>query len=215
MALDFDTPEELKVALALKELAEEENEDQADLIDNVEEYHYPGSYKADNWIVFIDEDDARTAAINQVREDLENEPEMFNQDWLMGIIDVEKAEGLFRQIYDEWNYSYAEDIEDDSSSDPDFDNRQQEEMAEAGVDNVDDFVEYLTQNQIREGMGGYDHFESNFGKEEANKLVMEHNLIDIDEAAENAVDVDGWDHFISSYTGDHKELPSGAVYFRE
>lgn len=215
MALEFDTPEELKVALALKELAEEENEDQADLIDTVEEYHYPGSYKADNWIVFIDEDDARTAAIKQVREDLAESPEMFNQDWLMGIIDVKKAEGLFRQIYDEWNYSYAEDIEDDSSSDPDFDNRQQEEMAEAGVDNVDDFVEYLTQNKIDEGMGGYDHFESNFGKEEANKLVMEHNLIDIDEAAENAVDTDGWDHFISSYTGDHKELPSGAVYFRE
>lgn len=215
MALDFDTPEELKVALALKELAEEENEDQADLIDNVEEYHYPDSYKANNWIVFIDEDDARTATINQVREDLESDPEMFNQDWLMSIIDVEKAEVLFREIYNEWNYSYAEDIESESSSDPEFDNRQQEEMAKAGVDDIDDFVEYLTQNQINEGTGGYDHFKSNFGEEEAKKLVMEHNLIDIDEAAESAVNTDGWEHFLSAYDGNYNNLPSDAVYFRE
>ena len=215
MALDFDTPEELKAALAVKELAEEENEDQEALLDDLEEYHYPGSYKADNWIVFIDEDDARTAAIERVKEDLEEDPGMFNQDWLMGIIDVERAESLFRQIYDEWNYSYAEDIENEPSSDPDFENRQEEEMAEAGVEDVDAFVEYLTQNQINEGTGGYDHFESNFGEEEASKLVMEHNLIDIDEAAESAVNMDGWAHFISNYDSNYYELPSGAVYFRE
>jgi len=216
MPIDFDTPEELKAALAVKELAEEESEDEESLLDDLEEYHYPDSYKAENWIIFLDEEEAHTAAVNYVKEMLELEPEVFNQDWLMSIIDVEKAADLFTQIYGEWNYSYAEGIKDDAASaGSEFDTRLEEEMADAGVDNIDDFVDYLTQSQIDEGTGGYDHFESNFGVEEAGKLVMEHNLIDIDEAAESAVDTDGWAHFLSTYDGEYRELPSGAVYFRE
>ena len=46
MPIEFDTEEELKAALAVKELAAEEKEDEAELLDDLEEYHYSNSYKA-------------------------------------------------------------------------------------------------------------------------------------------------------------------------
>jgi len=36
------------------------------------------------YIVFEDEDKAESVAIDQIKQDLEDEPELFNQDWLKG-----------------------------------------------------------------------------------------------------------------------------------
>jgi hypothetical protein len=40
-------------------------------------------------------------------------------------------------------------------------------------------------------------------------------MIDVDEAAQDAVDTDGWAHFISLYDGDYQTTKNGLVYFRE
>ena len=201
--------------LAVNELAKEENEDAEELMESAEEYFGGSAYKVGRWVLFPDYDTASEEALSQVRENLENEPEMFNENWLLTHIDDEACERFFREVYHEWNSSYAYDIENESAFDGDFENRLEQEMSEAGVDDVEDFIEQMTQRQIDEGNGGYEHYKFNFGDDEAKKLLMEHNLLDLDAAAEDAIDVDGWQHFLSPYDGNSYDLPSGAVYYRE
>lgn len=212
--VEAENPEDVKILL---ELAVQEKEDLIELIDNFDSNPrgFGDPMKAGWWMIYRTDDEAEDAAKESVRQDLDDNPEIFNQDWLLSHIDVGEAEDFFRQVYNEWNYGYAEDIRNESASDPEFENRLEEEMSDAGVDDIDDFVEYMTQRQIDEGEGGYTHYAFNFGEDEAKKLVMEHNLIDKEVAVEEAISTDGWEHFLSTYDGNYSELPSGAVYFRE
>ena len=181
----------------------------------------------EEWMLALSEDDAETMAEEQVREDLEDQPEIFDQDWLLGQIDEGKAEDFFTSVYDEWNWSYVNDIE--SESDNEYPNRLRGEMVnrdlitekqaqdeEFDIETFkDDFVDEMTKDQIDEGTGGYTHYESNFGEAEAKKLILDNNLIDLDEATENAIAVDGWQHFIARYDGKSIDLPNGMVIWRE
>lgn len=179
----------------------------------------------DEYIVFEDEDSAEEHAIERVKEDLEENPEYFNQDFLMEHIDGER---FFSQIFDEMNLSYAEDIQSESGND--YENRLIDEMVEWEImdeeeaegddaeeiaeDRIYDFVQALTSDQINQGNGGYDYLEDSFGKEEAMRLVLQNNLIDIDSASEEAVRIDGTAHFISTYDGNQIDLDNEAVAYR-
>lgn len=177
--------------------------------------------------IIKDEDEAERIATEHVTQDLEQEPSIFNQEWLSSHIDIQQAQHVFIDIYNEWNSSYAEDIKTESSKR--YTNRLAEEMVDMGIiteeegeneefdlDNkIDDFVEVMTESQIDEGDGGLEHYRLNFGDEEANKVITEHQLIDINAAAEDAIDVDGWPHFISLYDGNYETTKNGIVYFRE
>jgi hypothetical protein len=163
--------------------------------------------------------------VERVREDLEENPEYFNQNWLMGQMDESATESFFTQVYDEYNTSYATDIMLEDSEK--YSNRLIEELVENGLmdeetansenseseaeELISDFVNLLTENQINEGENGYTHYKDNFGNEEAIKIVIKNNLIDIYSASENAVDEDGVAHFVSSYDGVQIDLPSGYV----
>ena len=215
--------------VALIELREYEGDDS---IVNLDHPHMDKGFEAENksrssiWYVFENESDAKDYAIERVKEDLENEPEIFNQDWLLGQIDKEQAEKWFRSAYDEWNNSYAYDIKSEKATG--YTNRLAEEMYERGIiteeqaqdedfdldSKVYDFVEDMTQGMIDEGNGGYDHYKDNFGDDQAKKVIFDNNLIDIDEASENAVDEDGIAHFIGRYDGKQIDLPSGAVAYK-
>ena len=177
------------------------------------------------YIVFEDEDSAEEHAIERVKEDLEENPEYFNQDFLMEHIDGER---FFSEIFDEMNSGYAEDIKSESGND--YENRLIDEMVEWEImdeeeaegddaeeiaeDRIYDFVQALTSDQINQGNGGYDYFEDSFGKEEAMRLVIQNNLIDIDSASEEAVGIDGIEHFISYYDGKQIDLDNGVVAYR-
>jgi hypothetical protein len=142
-------------------------------------------------------------------------------------IDEEKAEGVFRGIYDLWNNNYASDIMHESHYDPSFINRLAGEMHERGVitreqatnpdfdlnDKIDEFVDQLTNQQIREGRGGYDYYESHFGKEQANKLVLENNLVDVDALIEYVISADGRGFILGSYDGDELEEQIDGKYY--
>ena len=189
-----------------------------------------GTFKAqgNEYRFFWDEDGAEVAAITQVTEDLTNDPELFEPNWLASQIDASKARDFFYDIYSEWNDSYAGDIKSEPSSEG-YENRLVDEMVQRGIvtdeeahaegfdpdDKVDLFISEMTSEQIEEGNGGYDHYASNFGEEEAKKLVMEHGLIDIDAAAADAVSTDGWAHFLSHYDGGYETTDKNIVYFRE
>jgi len=199
------------------DVAEDSKDALGELIDDFDpspDYHVGEPLKIGNYLVYRSYGAAERAAVDYVRQMLDDEPESFNQDWLSGQVDSDKMRRFFRDVYQEMDYSYAEDIQNESASDPDFENRLEEEMAEMGVDNIDDFVEGSVMEKLSDE-DGYGYYESEFGKDEAKKLIMDNNLIDIDKAAEAAVDEDGWAHFLSGYDGNYSDLPSGAVYFQE
>lgn len=209
---------------ALQSLRDEVDNQELEITNSSVNQFYASDGDAE-YMVYQTEDDAETDAIERVREDLEENPEYFNQDWLMSYID---AGDFFEQIFEEWNLGYADDIESESSSK--YANRLIEEMVEWDVMSEDeadsdeaeeiadnrkyDFAEALTQDQLSQGNDGFDYYENNFGREEAIRLVMENNLIDIDSASEGAVNVDGIGHFLSSYDGETIYLDNDAVAYR-
>jgi polyhydroxyalkanoate synthesis regulator phasin len=212
---------------ALEELNEFEGNDDLEITSNVGNLFYASNGNAE-YIVFKSYDDAHAFAYVMVNQDLVDNPEYFNQNWLSNFVDIDGAKSYLSEVYDEWNYSYANDIK--MESDSKYSNRLISEMVDAGlmddedaesedaestaISLMDDFVEYMTNSQIDEGGGGLDYYENNFGKEQTMKMIKENNLIDIDEATEGAISEDGVAHFISSYDGNEIELPSGYYAYR-
>jgi hypothetical protein len=214
---------------ALTELIEETGNDELIITQDSENGKLCTITDGDSeYFVFEDEDSAHDYAVERVKQDLEESPEYFNQDWLLGQIDSEQAESFFTEVYDEWNTSYATDIMLEDSDK--YANRLIAELVDNGLMDdetansenseaeaeqlIQDFVNLLTESQINEGDNGFKHYLDNFGKEEAMKLLIKQNLIDIDEASENAVDEDGIAHFVASYDHEQIDLPSGYVAYR-
>ena len=167
---------------------------------------------------------AYDTAIEQVREDLEENPDYFNQDWLINWVDVDDT---IENILEEYYRSYADDIafEDDSR----YNNRLIAEMVANGLmteeeatsedaddiaeDNVDNLVDLYVEENM-EGDKGVEWYISNFGQDDFRDLVIDLNLIDISGASEDAVDTDGVAHFLSSYDGEEIELDNDVVAYR-
>lgn len=178
------------------------------------------------YTVCENEDAAEKIAIEVVKQDLEDEPEIFNPEFIISHLGG-TAQNFFEELWEE-NYTfYAEGIagEDDGV----FENRLVQEMVEQGIvseeqalsedfdyeDYVEDFVRKLVTIVMERDGVGYEEYAFQFGEDEARKLVMEKGLIDIDEAAEYAVNIDGWRYFISRYNGRSDETPAGFVFWRE
>jgi hypothetical protein len=175
--------------------------------------------------VFKTEDDAEDVAFEQVREDMEESLESFNQDFLLQYID---GRDFFEEALNEMNLSYAEDIK--SEDDERYANRLIAEMVENGIMDeddalsgnaeeladlyIEDFANLMTEEQLNEGNDGFDYFVSNFGLEYTMKLVIDNNLIDIDEASKDAVISDGIGHFLSSDDGETLYLSNDYVAYR-
>jgi len=176
--------------------------------------------------VFKTEEDAQETAIEQVREDLKENPDYFAQDWLMNYID---GRDFFEESLNEMNYSYVEDIASETSGTK-YNNRLIDELVENGLMDEDDailenaeeiadelkydYVLLLTEEKLDEGNNGFDYFINNFGEKETLKMVIKNNLIDIDEASQDAVNVGGIADFISSYDGKTIYLLNNNVAYR-
>ncbi|MCK4666832.1 hypothetical protein KAU33_08785 [Candidatus Dependentiae bacterium] len=189
----------------------------------VKEYAFDNE---EEWLVFDDEDSAIEVATIRVEEDVEENPEWF-PDWILfKSIDAERAESFFRELYDEWNIGYVNDIEDEDSDE--FTNRLAGEMFERNLitheeatdkdfdleDKKDEMAEEMTQEAIDEGNYGFEYYKFNFGNEEAGKLLNRSNLIDTMEVAENVVSNDGAANTLSGYDGMQVDLDNGMVMFR-
>jgi hypothetical protein len=77
-----------------------------------------------------------------------------------------------------------------------------------------DYVALLTEEKLDEGNDGLDYFINNFGESETYKMVMDNNLINVDEASQDAVQTDGIGHFLSSYDGETLYLSDDYVAYR-
>ncbi len=172
------------------------------------------------WRVFEGEDEAEAEALAYVTQTLNDEPELFNQDWLMQHVDERK---LKQWVYDAvMEDDYAQELAND---DPD---RFWEEAAQWRIslpdededgnlpeDVEDEYVEALTEAIAKDrAKDPMDWLSDIYGREDATKKAMEVAGIDLKAAAQDAVDTDGWAHFLATYDGNYETTPGGFVYFR-
>ena len=82
---------------------------------------------------------------------------------------------------------YCDDIETEEASSDEYENRLEEEIAEADCENIEDYIEYLC--------NGYENsiewFEFNFGKDALTDVVNKYNLLDIEKVIDYIKDTDG------------------------
>lgn len=161
---------------------------------------------------FVTDKDADKAVEEDIKNTIDDVGlESFN--YWEDFIDKKKAENYFRKVYTEWDESYADDIENESAWQGDYENRLEQEMADWGAKNKNDFVKKLVDDKIKEGNGGFDHYKDNFGEEEANKLLIDEDLIDIPSYIKFAIRTDGRGNFLSPVDGEEHEY-KGVCYYR-
>jgi len=184
-----------------------------------------GSFEAEgteyNWIE--SEEEAERIALDIVKNDLDQEPEIFNQDWLQGFISMtdtdkrvissEEADNRIGDMDDEEvvkeagledEYAEAEEAGDQEKMDVIIDNARDnvhQRIADEMEDALDDPIQYFV------------HDQGIYSIEDLMKQPW--ITINTDEAAQSAVDTDGWAHFLSMYDGDYQTTKGGVVFFRE
>lgn len=193
-----------------------------------------------DYALYLSYDDAEQAAIESVRDMLETDLDSFSEDFLGQHINAVNA----RQVAVEDIDARIEDLSDDdilSESGIDTseldelqdkidalyneDNDEEAEALEHELDRVrDDLIENAKDELRDTGVDDleaeieYDpleYYSGNFGYSFQEMLKSGLIEVDITDAAEEAVKVDGVAHSLAYYDGEENELPSGAVYYRQ
>jgi|HubBroStandDraft_4_1064222.scaffolds.fasta_scaffold55006_2 hypothetical protein len=102
-----------------------------------------------------------------------------------------------------------------AANDEDFDEDDLDchvEAAEPEDSDVEQLATSLTEAELKDPM---QYLEDIYGREDAVKKAIEIAGIDVDAAAEEAVDTDGPSHFLSSYDGNSYTTAGGLVYWRQ
>jgi hypothetical protein len=168
------------------------------------------------FMVVADDDTARRIAVGYVADMIKDDPSSFNQDFIGQHIDQKKLK--------EWVYDAA--MEDDYADEiarhePD---RFWEEAAQWKIPKlpkrrpkdipqkyIDALKEKIAEDRSREPMS---FFEDMYSREDAIRHAIDAAGIDVDSAAEEAVNVDGWEHFLATYDGNSHTTRTGYVYWR-
>ena len=174
------------------------------------------------WEVAKDHDSMRGLAIAIVEQDLGDEPENFNQGWLENHIDTDRLRRELETDTHDSNYNYAKEIGTERfwKEAPDHSIDIPDDVQDA-LDNGDDprdptdseldaFAEDMTTDQLKDPM---DYLRDIYGGD-ASKEAIRIAGIDIEAAAEDAVDTDGPEHFVARYDGRSHETKSNFVYWR-
>lgn len=211
----------------------------------------------------VENDDAvEEEALARVKQDLENEPEIFNQSFIESHLDEEK---LRRELESDVQNSNEERLRDERASDfwreaesygvspkyiatgitpagaqvnigtyddeSDADTAAEQWMENAKAEDAENADEYdtdveqddpsdsdieavaeaITAAELKDPM---QYLEDIYGKEDAVKQAIQIAGIDVNAAAQEAVNVDGAGHFLASYDGDLRESPNGLAYWR-
>lgn len=160
-----------------------------------ESYDYYGlacySVDGEEYAIASSEAEADEAAKKEVIELIDElGVEALNWDNMGGLenfVDMDWAEDAVRESME----FYAEDIGDEEASDDTYENRLAEEMAKAGVDSKEEFVDYLVENAGNPA----EYLKDNFGED----FLIAH--IGARRAAEKALEIDGRGHILSRYDG--------------
>jgi len=182
-----------------------------------------GSFEADGteYQFIISEDEAEKIAKDIVTQDLEDDPyEMFSHDFLnehLYVGDTDKRLIANDDADARMDGMSDEDIIDEVEMQDEYEaaeGKAKEKILDKAKEQImsthyDSVYEQLDKDPV-----GY--FED-MGGAEMVKDMIEKNLLSVDvkAAAEEAVRIDGWAHFLSHYDGNYETTPGGVVYFKE
>ena len=183
----------------------------------VYEITFGTSRSGKEWNVVESEEQERELAIAVVTQDLEQDPELFNQNFIESHIDQDRlrrelhAEVLDIQIdnlqemdSDDFWREYEREGWDAPEEDEDGERREPDQSE------IEELAERQTDEQLRDPMA---YLEDIYG-DEAAKRAIEIAGIDIEAAADEAVSEDGPAHFLARYDGNSYTTPAGLVYWR-
>ena len=204
--LDID-PDELKI-----------RDDRSGFSVQAYEITIKGGKNGKEWRVVASEDDERELALEIVKQDLDESPENFNQDFIEQHIDMDR---LRRDLESDVQSGNEERLRDERPNDfwkeyerAGFDAPEEDEDGERedpDDSHIEELAQSITDEELKDPMSYLDDI---YGKEDAVKKAIEIAGIDIDAAAEDAVDTDGPAHFLSSYDGNSYTTKGGLVYWR-
>jgi hypothetical protein len=168
------------------------------------------------WCVAESVDSAYDLAKAVVTQDLENEPEIFSKDFLESHIDTDK---LRRELERDVQDMAEEDLREMSDREfwktadgyielPEYDE-------EGELPDPEDYIEEVAVKVAEERLQDPMDYLSDIYGDEAMAQAIKIAGIDVDAAATEAVDTDGWEHFLARYDGNSTETASGFVLWRE
>jgi hypothetical protein len=224
------------VDVALIEFAANENIDTSEI--EIESRHF-GDYDADDkdsttrfefevagqtYKMFKDEDVAEEFALELVTNDLEHEPDVFNQEWLSGFIDEDSLRNAIGDPYEDWDdevnsldydelLTFLYDNNYVDSNDPFYDADgeplpETPELAALLDSKKQDYID-----NEKPTVDPWAWMRDVYGRD-AMREALRIAQIDIKAAAESAVRTDGWAHFVAHYDHDYTVCDNGAVYCR-
>lgn len=157
--------------------------------------------------IIQDENEAERIAIEQIKNDLESNPEMFIQSWLHSFLYITETDKRI-MTSDEENF-IIEMITEDAENEV-FENEEEKEkwIDEQVTEKLKDFKEGL-EDPLQ-------YFVDEQGIYSIEDLLKQSWInIDIEEASKDAVKVDGWAHFLSHYDESYEETENGLIIFRD
>lgn len=222
--VDFEDEEAVlaEMAAALKEDADEI---EIDTDSGLEGFGAGTVYRVEigreEYVVVESDEQMRDLALEVVKQDLDSEPELFNKEFLEQHINKDR---LRRDLEPDLLNSRIDDLTYEADLRPDefwseyeregFEAPEEDEdgeRREPDSTEIEELAEKQTNDQLEDPM---QYLEDIYG-DEAAKEAIEIAGIDIDAAAEEAVDTDGPEHFLARYDGNYYETPCGFVYWRD
>jgi hypothetical protein len=159
----------------------------------------------EEWLVFDSYKDAEHEAEDRVRQDLENNPELFSKDWLSNhtyISDTDK-----RIISQEESDNYVDNLDDDDIEEQVKGSESIEKKRESlRGERYDEIYAELKRDPE-------DYFVNQQGIYTHDEYVKQSFVsMDVDSATKDAIQTDGVAHFLSSYDGNETEKDGYYMY---
>ena len=183
---------------------------QCDMVGDIESIEFNGNYvntDIGEYIVFDNYEDAENIAIERNIEILEDcgipENLVFEAE-LQGWINEDYFKDYWQDLHE--FQAYNEDIQYIATED-------ELEQLDSG-DITEDDIRDNYYNCLKDSLSGnyMDEYKFQFGDKEFQRVLIEHNLIDITALAKWCVDMDGVGHTLASYDGDEIECNGYYIY---
>jgi hypothetical protein len=198
---------------------------EADEITDLEMDQDGGTFKSGfEYRFFWDEDTAERVTVEQVKNDLESDPEMFTQSWLQSFVTITDTDR--RIIAGEEADDYVDNVADEATlieeagkadeyaeAQTAGDEARMATIAEEAKEEVRGTKSEELEKELADPIQYFVHDRGMYSIEDLMKANF--IMIDTDEAAQDAVSTDGWPHFVSHYDGNYETTGKGLVYFRE
>jgi hypothetical protein len=152
-----------------------------------------------------------------IESDLEHQPEIFNKSFLESHIDRDRLVKIMKDDFDEVAYDELEIYfdEDEIIEALKIKLKEDEDPSSIWDRDLSNIYDKLQNTQLyKQKRKDYAHdrvdneLQTYFGKD------VYKNYLNLEEAVEDAINTDGWEHFVGSYDGTSNELNNGMVYWR-